>query len=453
MADTYNESTELQGSNLEGEYDESFSDVEKINHLLKLTENDFTKTLKRIKIEDIGLTEPLKKGRFTTVKGLTESVKELGVLVPIHVVELSEDNYILLSGLRRMYAARRNGLLEIDAIVWKFKDNTKSMELALPLTLFLDRQQDRDWAETWSLYQTLESQRYMRPGTLDYLLGLEKGDSSKLKDIMLCEYPEVKDALLMKKKTLDGAYKMLQKLHKEEDAVAIEDNQSIAGDVKPTVAKTRQDLSDEDVRELLEMSEDLDSVTDVSDEDFADMNTPDSEFIDSQEVGNRHPLNPQLRENVLIRDDFTCACCGLKMTGARLGLIAVHHKIPVHVNSKESDKMENLVTLCLNCHVSLHIMERNGGSIMMSKEDFLALPQKDQKSLKRALALARIAIDADKRKGLSKDVIKKKTADAVKHPMPGKGLKENVAAYNASKHQGQQLEVSDDFDEDNDDFE
>jgi len=125
-------------------------------------------------------------------------------------------------------------------------------------------------------------------------------------------------------------------------------------------------------------------------------------------------------------------CCGMRMVGARLGLIAIHHILPVHTGGK--DTMDNLATLCVNDHLALHIMERNGGSILMSKEDFEALDERDQISLKKARKLALIAIEADKRKGLSKEQVADATLDSIRHPMPGAGLSENQTAYAIAKN-------------------
>ena len=230
---------------------------------------------------------------------------------------------------------------------------------------------------------------------------------------------------------------MLQKLIKEEDDIAKEDAQGVdivegAENLKQDKESNKRDLTDEEVMELLEMTEDLDDLNDVEEGDFKELNKAADGFDEKQVVGERHPLEKELRNAVLARDKFVCQCCGLNMgAGSRNGLIAVHHKLPVHVGGK--DVLENLTTLCLNCHVTLHIMERNGGSIMMSKADFDALTSDEQLSLRKILKLARVAVEADKRRGLSKEEIRKQTASSVRHIMPGEGLSENQEAYEAYK--------------------
>ena len=441
---TYNENESVRGTSLEQEYDATFDGDEKVNNLLKLNSSNFTRSFQRIKIDEIGLTDPVKRARVKTIRGLTTTVKDLGVINPIHVLKLDNDDeddemkYILLNGFRRMYGAKRNGQDEIEAIVWDFEDTEQGVELALFIGLLLNRTQKHSWSEIWDLYQILEVQSDITPGTLEYLLQLDSGDAMKLKDVMLCDYPEVKDTLLMEKKNLEGCYKMLQKLRKEEDELTKEDEKGVdntvegAENLKQDKDSNKRDLSDEEVMELLEMTEDLNDLNDVEEGDFKELNKTADGFDEKQIVGERHPLEKELRNAVLARDKFTCQCCGLNMgAGSRNGLIAVHHKLPVHVGGK--DVMENLTTLCLNCHVSLHIMERNGGSIMMSKDDFEGLTPAEQLSLRKILKLARVAVEADRRRGLSKDEIRKQTASSVRHIMPGEGLSENQEAYAAYK--------------------
>lgn len=414
---------------------------ERALNLLSLTSDKFSLSTEVIKIGEIGLSEPTKRGRQKTMIGLTQSVKDMGILTPIHVMKVAEEDatedykYVLIDGLRRMFGAIKNGMTEICATVWDFEDKEKGMELLLPLSLMLNRQQKRQWSEVWDLYRILELQSAITPGTLEFLLQLEAGDAMRLKDVMLCDYSEVKEALLSGEKNLDACYKMLQKMRKDEDqlwkddATGFGDTVDGAEEVAGDVTEGSEQLTDQDVLELLEMADNLDDDSEVSSDDFSDMSTPDSDFVDQQKVGERHPLDPALRQAVLARDDFTCRCCGIRMVGVRLGLIAAHHILPVHVGGK--DTLENLVTLCTNCHISLHCIERNGGTIMMSEQDFNNLLPSEKSSLKRALKLARIAIAADKRRGMSKEQVAAVTRDSVRHPMPGTNLKENMAIYTA----------------------
>lgn len=419
----------------EEEYDATFDGEEKVGNLLKLTSDSYTREFRRIKIKQIGFTDPVKKGRKETMQGLTSLIGDMGVLDPIDVMtvpEESEDDdykYVLLSGLRRVYGALKNGLEEIDAVVWDFKDKDRGSDVALYLGLLLNRTQKRSWGEIWHLYKVLEMKSPITPGTLEYLLQMDSGDAVKLKDVMMCEYDECKEALLSGEKGLESCYKMLAKLRKEEnrlekdDATGVDKTLEAADEVVAEAVPERR-LSDQDVLELLDMADG--DIGDVSGDDFGELNTAADGYVEAQKVGERHPLDPALKSAVLSRDDFKCSCCGFGGAAA-LGVLAVHHKIPVHCSGL--DTLENLTTLCLNHHILVHVAERNGGKLQMTQEDFEKYSSEEQEALKRVLKLARVAVEANKRKGLSKEQVMEATSDAVRHPMPGAGLKETTKAY------------------------
>ena len=151
---SYIEEDNVAESDLMHEYDNSFSGDEKVQNLLKLTSSAFTRTFESIQISQIGFTQPVKQGRRNTMTGLTATVRDLGVLTPIHVMKVAEEaedddyKYVLLDGLRRIFAALKNGQKEINAVVWNFEDKDKGADLALYITLLLNRQQKRDWQGT-----------------------------------------------------------------------------------------------------------------------------------------------------------------------------------------------------------------------------------------------------------------------------------------------------------------
>lgn len=422
--------------NLEQEYDEVFDDEEKVSNNLKITMDKFTREYKTIQIKDIGLSEATKLGRKQTMSGLAKSVEELGVVTPIHVMttEQADDEddddvykYMLLDGLRRVVGALKAGFKEIDAIVWDFKDKDLGKQVSLALGLTLSKAQRRNWGEVWDLYQVLELQSNVTPGTVESLLQLEPGDAMKLKDCMLCDYSEVKEALLCGDKTLDGCYKMLQKLRKEEDTLAKEEITGIsdtvegAEDIAQESAETAERMSEEDVLDLLEMADTMND--DVSDADFSELNSGDTEY---QKVGERHPVDPAIRQGTFQRDEFHCRCCG---TGgvAFLGTLIYHHAVPVHAGGP--DTIENGLTLCDSCHQILHIAEKNGGKLPMTKEQFESYSDEQQTRIKKILKFSKIAVEASKRKGISHDKVVAEANKSGRHRMPGENLKETQQAY------------------------
>lgn len=447
---TYNEEEEVAGSGLQSEYDEVFDGEERASNLLKLNSDAYSLEYRAIKCSQIGITDPLKKGRQNTMIGLTKLAHDMGIATPIHVMTVEEDaedddyKYVLVDGLRRLYAAMKNGQEEINAIVWDFKDKDQGVDLALVLSLVLNRTQRRNWNETWSLYQVLELQSAITPGTLEYLLQMESGDAMKLKDVMLCEYDEVKQALLNDEKNLEACYKMLAKLRKEEDRLASEDATGLedtvegADEIASDNTGEKGSLSDQDVLELLDMVDSIDD-DNLDDEDFSDMNQ--SAFEDEhQKVGERHPVDPAIRQGTFQRDNFKCRCC---QTGgvAFLGTLVYHHAIPVSCHG--ADSIDNGLTLCDSCHQILHCAQKAGGKIPMTKDQFEEYDENTQKRIKMILKYAKIAVEAQKRCGLSQDEIRAEANRGTRHRMPGETLKETQIGFS----QAQKNSDSDDEDE------
>ena len=293
------------------EYENTFDSEEKIANALKVSKGDFTLDVGVIDFDSLLIPDFVKAGRKETYLGLSTSVAEIGIVHPVHVMisesysewasgdkeeEFEGYKYILLDGFRRVWGGYKNGLTRCNAVIWDFKDKDRGNELSTVLSLVLNKIQKRSWAETWYLYQLLEVQSAMTPGTLEYLLQLEPGDAMKLKDIMSCEYPDVKEDLLSNKKTITQAYNMLQKYRKEEDQLLKEDNQGIANlEQAEGVIEQADDekLSNEEVKEILEMDDDG---LELKEDDFDEM-LKDIE-PEVQKPGERHPLDPALKAEI-----------------------------------------------------------------------------------------------------------------------------------------------------------
>lgn len=205
----------------------------------------------------------------------------------------------------------------------------------------------------------------------------------------------------------------------------VEEAQEIVGDA----SEGKEGLSEQDVRELLEMS---DSDIDVDDEDFGALNQGEDHH---QKVGEREPLDPALRQAVLHRDDFRCQICGVGGP-AFLSVLAVHHKISVAAGG--ADALDNLVTLCLTDHIMVHVAERNGGKLQITKEEYDESSPEEQERFKKILKLSKVIVEANKRKGFTREQVFENTKSVMKHPMPGAGLAENRKAYVESKKEEQE---------------
>ena len=426
---------------------------ESLARAIEINKGSFSIAMSTISISDIVIPTPIKDSRKETYLGLMRSVEELGVLVPIQVMisegyaEYVEETgseegydgpkYVLLDGLRRIFASKKNGLDRINAVIYDFEDKDKGSDMVNILSSILNKVQKKSWSEIWYMYQVLESQSALSPGNIEYLLQLEPGDAMKLKEVMTRkdEFPEPAEDLLSKKKTLQQAYNMLNKLMKEQDQLAKEDISGVS-DMEETEGVINGEgsddkLSDEEVKEILDMESSFDG--DLSEEDFDELmgnNLPD----DRQTVGERHPLDPALRAAVLQRDGYCCQITGRGKglpAPIALGILNVHHKIPVHCGG--TDSMDNLITICLDAHTLIHIIERNMGKLGMSKKQFDELDEEEKKFITGVMKIARIAVEANKRMGRSREQIRKDTADSIRFKMPGAVQKENMEAVAKAK--------------------
>lgn len=431
------------------EYDEAFSNEERVSNALNIDSSSFVLKFGEVDFSDLSFTEPIKKGRKDTYLGLTTSVKELGILSPVHVMVtegyadwldggMSEPfdgfKYIVIDGFRRVYAGVKVGLSSCRAVIWEFRDKDLGSQLVTSLSRLLNKVQGHSWGEVWYLHQVLELQTSMSPGTLEYLLCLESGDAMKLKDIMLCDYSEVRDELLGNKKDLAQCYNMLQKLRKEEDKLLMDDTRGISevDEAEDIVSKEdKASLSDNEVMEILDMVDDFSG--ELSEEDFDELAGNDIEADRFDPHGDRH-LDPKLRAAVLSRDGYQCQVTGFGKglpTDVALSVLQIHHIVPV-ANGGTND-MNNLITLSQDPHTLLHVIQRRRGRLGMSKEEFDGLDANMQEYLKKVMRLARVAVESDRRLGKTREQINKDTSENMKYKMPGLLQKENLEAIKSSK--------------------
>lgn len=451
----YNEYDEKSYDFQEEDYDSSVSvdNDDSIASVMELNKGNFKIDMGAISISDIVIPTPIKDSRKETYLGLMRSVEELGVLVPIQVMvsegfaeyveeEGTEEGYegpkyVLLDGLRRIFALKKNGLDRVNAVIYDFDDKDKGSDMINIISSILNKTQRKSWSEIWYMYQVLEGQSALTPGNIEYLLQLEPGDAMKLKEVMTRkdEFPEPAEDLLSKKKTLQQAYNMLNKLMKEQDQLAKEDISGVS-DIDETEGVVNEEgsdnkLSDDEVKEILDMEDSFDG--DLSEEDFDELmgnNLPD----DRQTVGDRHPLDPALKAATLLRDGYCCQACGAgkgyPMKYA-LSFLQSHHKISVANSGVDTE--ENIVTLCQNCHTTVHTLLKSGMKFGISKEEFDKLPESTKNTMKNVMRIARIDWEAGKRLGKNKDDFRRDNLNSSKFKMPGTDLSENMRAIQQSK--------------------
>lgn len=399
-----------------------------------LSGQKYERYYKDINVEDIVVSDVTKNSRKDTMVGLTANIAETGrVLVPIDVIEMpsvgGEAMYLLVHGARRMYGAIRNGFKTIPAYVWKFNNFEKASQLAFLLGLVLNRQQEHSINEVWASMRILEHTYGLKPNEIERLFNiLDNGDAMKLKDVVLGEFDEPKEHLLSGAKKLEACYRLLQKLRKEEDKLALEDSQGILSETeigKETVVDEDEEvtrLTHEEAAEVMELAKPLDS-EELESEMFTEKLVEDNH--QNRKNDGDDDLPQQMKEKIKIRDKMCCQCCSKdhpENASSFLSQLVVHHKIPVHAGGLDVE--ENLITLCIGCHHALHVMERIG-KIMVTKDEYAKLTPDRQKIMLNAYNLARIAIIAGQKKGYGVKERKEVTEASLRHKYPGREIKED----------------------------
>lgn len=434
--------------------------ISSVNDVVTVKSDAYSVRYTHISPHQVVGTKPIKDYRSDTYSGLFNVVREMGVIVPIVVTPLAEyadflaDNnittgaeadelgyagprYRVLDGWRRIFASLKNNQDEIPAVIITFHDPEVGRDLANLMHLVLNRAQKHTWAEKWSMLKVMEESYSLTPSMLDWLLLLEAGDSMRLKEVMLAEYPEVTEDFLAGKKDLTRSYKALEKLRKAEaNPTAGDDDRKIssvdeAGDLA-TDDTDDAPLSDEEVKNLLEMGDELREVrdllnkeadtddTDIADENYGGDPIPENAAeqvgfeggdddedmfgeVDEntvQDTKDRKPLSKELRTAILARDEFTCQACGYGKgitSMVHLGQLEAHHKTSVYVGG--SDAMSNFVTLCQRCHGLVHILAGFNAKIGMTKEEFENVPDNDQTMFRVCIKLAKVILKAEEETG------------------------------------------------------
>lgn len=434
-----------------------FEDIDKILSGLK-----YDRELRMdLPIDSIVITEFDKKARFATKNGLTASIEDFGrVLNPIDVLALPSvdgeeiEMYTLISGLRRVYGASRNGYKTIPAFVWHFADYEKAQRLVPLLGLILNKQQQHNYQEIWNGLSTLEHEYGLKFSQIERLYPyLESGDVLKLKEV--CSesdtYPEPMTELFAGKYTLDKAYKELVKQRKERDVLEEEDHKGILSSTelgKEAVVSDEEGssssegasedsensgnnkLSAQEVDELLELADNsMDNLTLESALEQAD--AVDKGIVQDRKGDGDDDLTPEVKNKIKARDKMVCQCCSkdkVENQGAFLSQLVVHHKVPVHAGGTDDEK--NLITLCIGCHHLLHTMEKMG-TLTTDKEHLDTMDEEFRRRILNAWSLAYIAIKAGEKKGYSRKERAKKAQESLGHKFPGQDIKNDLALRTA----------------------
>lgn len=336
-----------------------------------------------VPIEKIAVSKRIRDSK--NVESLMRSIKSTGLLNPIVVAPtITEDMYVLLHGYRRILACARLGKKNIPCVV-----NNKVSTPEVPiLEALYNHGKSYSIKEQVNYIEYLEKEKgILNPNMIEYLLQMNNGDYTKLKDILNDNDEDIVDKLYSGVYTIEAAFKKLEQRRKKESAEEKELQRAdkVYGDEEGSgadeIAGSGEEIGDEpeltpeEIQELAIGVDDLDSgLEEQSLEEMIEEGKEIKGFeTHKQDVKDREILDPVIRKSVLVRDKYTCQCC-LEGGESYIDVLEAHHIIPVFLNKGVSadvggDNIENLVTLCLKCHRQVHLYSTNELYIPKAKTD------------------------------------------------------------------------------------
>lgn len=378
-----------------------------------------------IDIENIAIVKRIRKNT-TNVEDLVQSIKSTGLLEPL-VVAMTETEgiYVLLAGFRRIMACAKAGKRRIPCIV-----NLRASVPEIPvLEALYNHSKSYTIKERVDYIDYLEKQKgIMSASMIEYLLQMNSGDYTKLKDILNDNDDDIVDKLFNGIYTIEQAFKKLEQRRKKESAEekenkkaakVYEDSTESGADKIEASGEEMDDgekLTDEEIQSFAFNASQID---DVEEEDLTEM-IEESNQIEGfkphkQDYKDRERLDPALRRSVLVRDNNTCRFCG--MGGQEYQeVMDVHHLIEVYLGG--DDSIDNLITACTCCHKLVHLFGRGDLHIRPMDE----LSDSEQTKFKKIVKAGNLIREGMAKKGLKKEQLKQvDDADTIGRTKPGTG--------------------------------
>lgn len=322
-------------------------------------ENGFTLTY--IDIEKIAITQRIRK--MQSVEGLVQSIQSTGLLKPIVVAPtVTEGLYVLLDGYRRLQACARAGKVKVPCVV---NNRVNTPEIPI-LEAMYNHSQHYSIKEQVDYINYLETQKgIMNPAMIEYLLQMNSGDYTKLKDILNDNDDDIVTKLYDGVYDIATAFRKLEQRRKKETMeekenkkaarVYDDEEESGADQIQGSGEEADGDaLTEEQIQALAINAENLDD--DIEDTSLNEMIEEDKDMNGfkphKQKVGEREYVDPIIKKTVMTRDKSTCQCC--KRGGEQyVDILDYHHILPVFLGG--ADTPENGIMLCVACHRLVHL--------------------------------------------------------------------------------------------------
>lgn len=325
------------------------------------TNSDTAFELKVIDIDSIAITNRVRQN--ANADDITRSIKSTGLLLPIVVAPTrTEGIYVLIDGWRRLMGCARSGKRMVPVVI---NHNVSTQDIPILESMY-------NHARKYSIKEMVDHIAYlevekgiMNPSMIEYLLQMNSGDYTKLKDILNDNDEDITEKLYSGVWDIETAFRKLEQRRKKESmeekenkkAAAVYDDEEESGADQIAGAGEEADgegLTDEQISSLMLTAADLDEgLDDVSLEEMIEEDKKIDGFQPhKQKVGDREHIDPAIRKAVMVRDNGTCQCC--KRGGEQYAdILDYHHIIPVHLNGE--DTVDNGIMLCVACHRMVHL--------------------------------------------------------------------------------------------------
>lgn len=317
--------------------------------------------LEYIDIDKIAITQRIRK--MQSVEGLVQSIQNTGLLSPVVVMPTAtEGMYVLLDGFRRLQALARAGKTRIPCVI-NYKVNTPEIPIVEAMYNHANRYSIKEQVD---YIEYLEKEKgIMNPAMIEFLLQMNSGDYTKLKDILNDNDDDIVSKLFDGAYDIATAFRKLEQRRKKESAeekenkkaARVYDDTEESGADQIAGAGEEVDgsaLSDEQLAALTINVENLDE--DLEDSSLGEMIEEDKDLKGftphKQKVGDREYVDPIIKKSVMTRDNSTCQCC--KRGGQQYAdILDYHHILPVFLGG--ADTVDNGVMLCVACHRLVHL--------------------------------------------------------------------------------------------------
>ena len=196
-----------------------------------------------VSIDKIAITNRIRK--IESVDGLVKSIKSTGLLKPLVVAPtVTEGVFVLLDGYRRIQACARAGLTRIPCIV---NNRVSTPEIPI-LEAMYNHSKSYTIKEQVDYIEYLEKQKgIMNPMMIEYLLQMDSGDYTKLKDILMDNDDDIVSKLYSGQYTIAMAFKKLEQRRKKESNAEKENKKAavVYGNEEETGASQIEGTGDE----------------------------------------------------------------------------------------------------------------------------------------------------------------------------------------------------------------